>query len=463
LAGVSEPVLSCCFPTRNASKSEDFDISAKIDGSLFEVPAGDVRVAIGGGYTRDQLRVGVTAGAEDATSAAYKLSRSLQYGFAEVYVPIIAPQQNIPGISRLEATVAGRYTHYSDFGSNLSPKFGLTWEPTGGIKIRGTFSKSFRAPFLSQLDAADTNYLVFPISLFPAVQSMFNIDPNKYLIGVFGNNTASKAERANTWTAGIDLTPASIPGLRASFTYFKINYSGRIAAPGATDTLFNPANYGSLFVANPSSAAIANAITGALDSANLSPVDGSDPAALAGIAGVLYDDRNVNLSYSRISGSDIQVDFTRSWLNLGAQSTIIFSYKKKVSPQTDPISAMNTVGQPISFRGRAWIGANRDAWSSQISLNYVNDYRNLANPAQSKVGSWTTVDFSASYRFSAVNGPLKGLELSMAVQNIFDRSPPFVALASDTSIPGIVDAVGFDPSNANPLGRFISFNLKKSF
>ncbi|HTK55463.1 MAG TPA: TonB-dependent receptor, partial [Gemmatimonadales bacterium] len=49
------------------------------------------------------------------------------------------------------ANVAGRYEHYSDFGSNLSGKLALRWQPTRPFVLRGAVSTGFRAPGLSQI------------------------------------------------------------------------------------------------------------------------------------------------------------------------------------------------------------------------------------------------------------------------------------------------------------------------
>jgi iron complex outermembrane receptor protein len=51
---------------------------------------------------------------------------------------------------RLLANVAGRYEHYSDFGSKLTEKLAFRFQPTERLTLRGALSTGFRAPSLSQ-------------------------------------------------------------------------------------------------------------------------------------------------------------------------------------------------------------------------------------------------------------------------------------------------------------------------
>ena len=47
-------------------------------------------------------------------------------------------------------TLAGRYEHFSDFGSTVNGKFAARWEPISGYALRGSISNGFRAPSLNQ-------------------------------------------------------------------------------------------------------------------------------------------------------------------------------------------------------------------------------------------------------------------------------------------------------------------------
>lgn len=56
----------------------------------------------------------------------------------------------------LELNLAARYDHYSDFGSEISPKLSVRYQPLGNLMFRAGAGMGFRAPSLSNLYAADS-------------------------------------------------------------------------------------------------------------------------------------------------------------------------------------------------------------------------------------------------------------------------------------------------------------------
>jgi iron complex outermembrane receptor protein len=64
-------------------------------------------------------------------------------------------------IEGLTTTLAGRYEHYSDFGSTWNGKFAARWEFIRGYALRGAISNGFRAPSLHQqfFTTTSTNFI----------------------------------------------------------------------------------------------------------------------------------------------------------------------------------------------------------------------------------------------------------------------------------------------------------------
>ena len=58
---------------------------------------------------------------------------------------------SIPIMKNLDAQVAVRWDDYSDFGSNVSPKFGIRWQPSSALLIRGSYGQGFQAPTIPTL------------------------------------------------------------------------------------------------------------------------------------------------------------------------------------------------------------------------------------------------------------------------------------------------------------------------
>jgi iron complex outermembrane receptor protein len=64
-------------------------------------------------------------------------------------------------IQGVTATLAGRYEHYSDFGSTVNGKFAARWEVVPGYALRGSVSTGFRAPSLHRqfFTTTSTNFI----------------------------------------------------------------------------------------------------------------------------------------------------------------------------------------------------------------------------------------------------------------------------------------------------------------
>ncbi|MBX5463295.1 MAG: TonB-dependent receptor, partial [Steroidobacteraceae bacterium] len=73
-------------------------------------------------------------------------NRSVLTGFGAVSLPLG---------SKVEISLGGRYDHYSDFGSTLSPRFGATWQALGNLTVRANWSESYRPPNLVDTDESE--------------------------------------------------------------------------------------------------------------------------------------------------------------------------------------------------------------------------------------------------------------------------------------------------------------------
>ena len=80
--------------------------------------------------------------------------------------------------SNFLANIAGRYEHYSDFGSRLTGKLALRYQPSERLTLRSAVSTGFRAPSLNQnyysstvtdfkIDETTGNPVPFEIGIFP--------------------------------------------------------------------------------------------------------------------------------------------------------------------------------------------------------------------------------------------------------------------------------------------------------
>src|SRR5690606_32022361 len=82
-------------------------------------------------------------------------SREVFSTYVEFAVPVVSPEMNIPLVYQLDVQLAGRYEHYSDFGSVAKPKIAAAWDVVPGVRARGSCSQGFRAPNLAQTPATE--------------------------------------------------------------------------------------------------------------------------------------------------------------------------------------------------------------------------------------------------------------------------------------------------------------------
>jgi iron complex outermembrane receptor protein len=100
-------------------------------------------------------------------------------------------------IEGVTVTAAGRYEHFSDFGSTWNGKLAARWEPVDGYALRGSISNGFRAPSLHQqfFSTTSTNFIngvpvdiaTLPVSA-PAARALGSedLEPEKSLNMSFG-------------------------------------------------------------------------------------------------------------------------------------------------------------------------------------------------------------------------------------------------------------------------------------
>jgi outer membrane receptor protein involved in Fe transport len=115
------------------------------------------------------------------------------------------------------------------------------------------------------------------------------------------------------------------------------------------------------------------------------------------------------------------------------------------------VSFLNLPGNPTALRARGSGTWTRGALSAQATLNYVNAYHDLQGVP---ISAWTTLDLALQWRSPATSGAFKGLTAVANVRNLFDRHPPFY----NGPLPL---GIGYDPANADPVGRFASLQLTK--
>lgn len=418
------------------------------DGSLFTLPGGPVKLAIGGGYRSNSLDVFRAVGSAVNLTA----SQDSTYAYGELSVPVVSAMQGIGGIDHLNLSGALRYERYPGVGSVVTPKFGIIYAPVPDLAIKGSWGRSFRAPTLNQ------QYAIRGISLYSASALGGTGYPSTaQIMLVSGGNPNLKPERAESWTASLDYQPHQIPGLRLQGSYFVTLYKDRIVTPitYTSQSLSNPL-YAMFLSLAPSAGTIATTYAGAPNFYNYTTA-AYDPTKVAAIV----DDTNVNVGRQVIHGVDLLFDYG---LKLGGEGgrlhvtgdVAYLSSRQQLIPGAVVTGMAGTIFNPPHWKGQGsvtWSGGGVTLNATTRVIGGVSDVR--AAPLVAVAGM-VTQDVTIGYAFRQPRGALHGLAISLTAQNILNDRPTTVA-SSTYADPA------YDGTNYSPVGRYIGAGLVKSW
>jgi outer membrane receptor protein involved in Fe transport len=221
--------------------NNQLNIGGNLRGDLFSTWAGPISAAIGGEYRRDSINqtsdpVSNVLGWRQASAQPFYGANQVREGYVELVVPLTIP--NFPLMQKLEVDTAGRIADYDSSGAAFVWKAGVNWTLIDDIRYRMTFSRDFRAPSVNDLYSTPliSNGTVIRDSVTTingAANPNFQGSPTIQTLS--GGNPKLKPETANTFTAGVVLSPRFIPGFTTSIDYYKIEMGNAL-------TTFTPQN-----------------------------------------------------------------------------------------------------------------------------------------------------------------------------------------------------------------------------
>ena len=448
---------------QNAASFSSFDtesnaqvVDIKFDGPLFRIQGGKVKAAIGA-HHRSESFTSISKGILFSTPIVIDLDRNVTAVFAELLLPIVGEKNSLRWLQSLDITTALRHERYSDFGTTTNHKVGMVVSPIDGLRLRGTFSTSFRAPTFFEIGATQAPQAL-PSSFF---QPFPNGNPAPNIILLNGGNLELGPEESESFTIGIDFSPEAIDQLDLSITYFDIDFTDRVDSPivgraGSRDVFSTPGTIDPRFVSvNPSQNEINRLFA--------SPFFQNFFGVTADSISTIVDNRSYNIGSTEVSGVDFSIRYTnpisRGELSFGMSGTYLSTFKSRTSQSAPAVDLLNTYSRPIDLRIRGDIGWTYNRLTTTLFVNYVGDYRTTINRDSASIDSWTTLDISFLYDVSTNFGGrvlLNDVQLIFNIQNLLDKDPPF----ADRNLN---NGVFYDGQNANPLGRIFSIQVQKSF
>jgi iron complex outermembrane receptor protein len=494
---------------------------ASLSGTLLQLPAGPLGVALGATARRDSIvdtpgAITLAGNAWGATSAGVTAGHEITTeAFGEVQVPLLKDKPmfrdlSFSGAARLtnvKAVQAGTGVSESNKG-NWTYKLGGNWAVSSWLRFRGTYGTSFRAPALFEEFKSNETSFFSARSIDPCVNwglnlKAGNIDQriadncasqgiqNNYGGGsvfatVFsqGGIGQLEPETSTAKTASIILTPrfGFLPATRLSLAvdYFDITVKGEISQLGPHNIVFGCYDSPS-FPTDPICNLFARGETG------------TDPKAITSV-----HDKYINIAKQQSRG----LDFTAlAQQNLGRWGTLTLlgnatlttknTFALFADTEEDLLGVINdTSGRTGTerFVGDVTLtwkprGGWTIFWGANIFGKFSNDriYKevhagslcNSADPNDPTYSPTTQLYGAFCVRTSAPTvvyhsvsitkefGNL-GLEITGGIRNIFDTRPPQVSTIGGTGLPSTIGPV-IGTSQYDFLGRRAFFNITKKF
>jgi iron complex outermembrane receptor protein len=254
--------------------TELYNATANATGTVFDLPAGPVQLAVGYEYRRNKGTDNpdpIANAASTYLSSAYTKttvqtrtptsgSYDLHEAYGELSIPIFKDQSFAKS---LDLDLAARYSRYSTVGGKLTFKAGAGYRPFEGLLFRGTYAQGFRAPSILELyqgarqtsfqgtDPCNGGAAANPsqpgCAGVPVGYNQANYNLNGLIPGVISGNKTLKPETSDSISAGIAISPVQVPGLTLTVDYYKIVIHDAIAAQTATQILTLCAARGGVF------------------------------------------------------------------------------------------------------------------------------------------------------------------------------------------------------------------------
>jgi iron complex outermembrane receptor protein len=487
---------------------------ADLTGTLFDLPAGPLKVAVGGEMFRQSeiqslngtLNIGPSAPGSAGTITSggsqehtFHFGRIVYAAYGEFDIPVISPDMDIPFVKKVDVDLAARYDHYSDVGPTTNPKVSADWTVLDGWKLRANWSTSFVAPALDSIGDPSQSYnasysgvsvnnggftanpALFPIiTSLPAgaaIQSGTAATPctgasASCVVGsttfqgitfIRGGGPSMRPQTGHGWSVGTDVAPNFLPNFSASLTWWNNTFIGGVTSPNIAFDINNPALGLVTFYPSCATPAQVQALTGGI------PVTAVLPACILYIQN--FDQRNVlNLA---VSGVDASFHYVFSTDDFGAFKlaeglTQYVKFHQQVGAGGPVFSVLNTNGfnqtfPSVSLTSRFDIGWTYEGIAADLFWNFTGGYRNfgantvlpiLDNAQGFPVGGGDPVTSNSTFdlhvSYELPQNPYGDQQVFLTATNFLNSRPPFYN-----------SLAGYDSYEASPIGRIISIGFRE--
>lgn len=428
---------------KNSGRSEIFAASYDINLQPWAWRNGDFLVAAGleGRYESGQQSGDEAAFIGGSQPTLLNADRKIFEAYTEINVPLL---RDYVAADLLQLELAMRYSHYSDFGEQYSPKAGLVYKPHSAWQLRADYTEGFRAPSLIELyhsDAYSRTVFADPCSN-PELQSQLPgctqlADPrhSQYRTHIHANRQL-QPEQTKSRAFGIKYSPQALHQFSFGIDYFQLEQNNVITALNPTllawrdalgmdDGLVKRDSRGNIQVIN------SYAING--EQRRLEGFDYNLSLQGPAFGGYQYN------FYSQAT----QMKNLREYYPGNLESNNIVGSFVDVNS-----SGYGALPEWKALAGVALLGEHLDLHLSGQYLSALKENIPRSNQTRA-IDSWLIYNAKVNVRTLA-----QRLQIEIGIDNLFDTPPPFSAAATNNN---------FDARSHDISGRFYFANVSFQF
>jgi outer membrane receptor protein involved in Fe transport len=474
----------------------DFKLSS---GSIFELPAGSVGIALGAEYRREEFtddrdaRLDGTIVFTDSVTGNVIPSdvmgssptpdtdgdRDVFSAFAELAVPLVSEDMNIPLVHSLDAQLAVRAEDYSDVGSVAKPKIALSWYPHPDFQVRAAYSQGFRAPNLEQINATGIRRVNGGREDWILCEAVARANGTTFDTGNCDGNSVESVrsggpdlqpEENDNISIGLVYQPSFVDDLTFTVDWWRIEQEDVVG-------IFGDQNQISLdYVLRLNGSSNPNVVRAApsADEIALYTAAGLTPAGEI----IEVADQYVNLNPREFEGIDFGINYgldTDAWGDFTFKVNAAYLNEAFQAPSAEANAILSAVeagtaneavdvpgsqdrvqqnGRP-EWRGNASMLWRQGPWGAGLFYNYVGEVIDTSvtgpNGEIFEVDSFETVSLYGEYTFEEWLGG--DTRVRVGARNITDEDPP---IADEF-------ASGYFPSLHSNRGRYWYVDIRKEF
>lgn len=441
--------VQAVFSSQFLNKEEDAE--ANLSGPIYSLPGGDLAFSAGYEYRREESKFKPDANSQAGIGRSVPISPAdgafdLNEVYFEIDLPIFGKDFSFPGMRSLDFTFQDREVDNSLAGSGRAYSYEAKYSPFKDLVIRGTRSRSFRAPGITELFLPQST--AFSTATDPCDQRFINAGTNPTVRAA----NCAKAFTTLGLPANYKLTSTIVDATKMIITGGNPNLTNEIAEQFSYGFVYQPHFIPHL------------AIT--LDLENVRLVNAIGSFSLTSILSTCYDQPNqppavcsrfsrdatgqindnaitgyVNAGYIRFQGltANISYDFAPASLPYlsGVPGRVgidvkAFNYERYESSVSgtglDIVRSAGTIGLP-RWKGTANISYSNGPLTViateqyQSAVRYDNTFT-VENRDILHLGDYFRTDLSANYRFP------HNLTGRVGVNNVFDNKPPYPTVSA---------------------------------